>query len=205
MLYYDFRTNFYELGCFSIHQIFTWKPDFDNITLTRWCKKGILIKLRNGYYTFPEYLDVAGFSLCIANQIYGPSYISLHYALNTYGLIPETVMNFTSVTTLKTANFTNKFGSFSYHTIKPSLFFGYKEKPFLGRAIYFASLEKAILDLLYLYPFYNTEQEMEELRFDEIVLEKDFKKQVFFQYLEKYANPALEKRVDLFMKTYRLC
>jgi len=205
MLFNDFKVYFNELGCFSIHQIFAWKQNFDQSTLTRWCKNGLIIKLRNGYYTFPEFIHVAGFSLCIANQIYKPSYISLHYALNTYGLIPETVINFTSVTTLKTANFSNQFGEFSYRTIKPSLFFGYKEKPFMGRSIYMASLEKAILDLLYLFPFYNTEQELEELRFDQSVLEKILNKKLLFQYLKKYESPALEKRVDLLMKTYNLC
>lgn len=202
MSFYDFKDNFHELGCFSIHQVFAWKPDFNNSTLTRWCAKGYVIKLRNSYYAFPEYLNVAGFGLYIANQIYKPSYISIHYALNTYGLIPETVINFTSVTTLKTASFTNRYGSFSYQTIKPDLMFGYTEKSFLNRSIYFATLEKAILDLLYLYPFYNTEKEIEELRFDENVLEKNLKKRMLYQYLEKYKSPVLEKRVGLLMKSF---
>lgn len=204
MSFYHFKENFYELGCFSIHQVFAWNPDFDSSALTRWCSKGYVLKLRNGYYAFPEYLNVAGFGLYIANQIYKPSYISIYYALNTYGLIPETILNFTSVTTLKTATFSNRYGTFSYRTIKPALMFGYKEKPFMGRAIYFAALEKAILDLLYLFPSYNTEQEIEELRFDENVLKTNLKKRILFQYLKKYNSPALEKRIELLIKTYKL-
>lgn len=204
MSFYKFKEYFYDLGCFSIHQIYTWNPEFDRGALTRWGSKGYIIKLRNGYYVFPEYLNVAGFSVYIANQIYKPSYVSLHYALNNYGLIPETILTFTSVTTLKTASFSNRFGSFSYCTIKPDLMFGYKENFLKDRAVYIATLEKAILDLLYLYPFYNTQREIKELRFDENVLENDLKKSVLYQYLEKYNSHALIKRVDLLIKTYGL-
>ncbi|OFY66045.1 MAG: hypothetical protein A3H98_11620 [Bacteroidetes bacterium RIFCSPLOWO2_02_FULL_36_8] len=205
MLFQDFRKTFYESGCFSIHQLLAWKPEFDNSTLTRWCHRGYIIKLRNGYYTFPEYLNVAGFSHFIANRIYKPSYVSIHHALSIYGLIPETVINITSVTSLKTATFTNKFGTFSYRTVKPDLLFGYTENPFMGGAIYIASLEKAILDLLYLYPFYNTKEELINLRFDENVLEKVLNTNYLYQYLEIYKSPVLEKKVKLLLTTYSLC
>lgn len=42
-----------------------------------------------------------------------------------------------------------------------------------NRIIQFASSEKALLDLLYLYPFYDNEQELEELRLDEDYLHDD--------------------------------
>lgn len=104
----------------------------------------------------------------VANQIYRPSYISLHTALSFYGLIPESVVQITSVTSLKTATFTNSMGEYSYKSMKEGLMFGYQLKPITDNlTIRFATPEKAILDLLYLYPFYNSVQELEELRLDE--------------------------------------
>ena len=91
---------------------------FDKNNLSRWVKKGYLIKLRNGYYTFREYMATQNINLYLANRIYRPSYISLHTALAFYGLIPESVTQTTSVSTLKTALFRNTIGVFSYKKIK---------------------------------------------------------------------------------------
>jgi predicted transcriptional regulator of viral defense system len=94
----------------------------DKNNLSRWVKEGKLVRLRNGFYSFPEYLNESGSQMYIANRIYRPSYISLQTALSFYGIIPEAVTNVTSVTTLKTAEFENRFGTFSYKTIQPRLF-----------------------------------------------------------------------------------
>jgi hypothetical protein len=62
----------------------------------------------------------------------------------------------TAVSSLKKANFENVFGSFSYQQILPELMFGNEQKTFLNKhSLIFATPEKAILDLLYLYPQYN--------------------------------------------------
>jgi hypothetical protein len=53
----------------------------------------------------------------IANPLYGPSYISLEYALSYYGLIPERVESITSVTTKRSKKFITPLGSFSYEHI----------------------------------------------------------------------------------------
>jgi hypothetical protein len=51
-------------------------------------------------------------------------------------------------------------------------FFGYDHKLFgNGLAVLFALPEKAIIDLLYLYPFYCTEDELINLRLDREVLD----------------------------------
>jgi predicted transcriptional regulator of viral defense system len=94
--------------------------------------------------------------------MYCPSYISLHSALAFYDMIPEAVVRMTAVSTLKKASFENAFGIFTYQQIAPDLFFGYDVKPFSdGQSLLLAQPEKALLDLLYLYPFYNTPQEKE--------------------------------------------
>lgn len=92
-------------GCFNINQVLLWEKDFDRYNLTRWCRKGLLVMLRNEYYAFPEFRQFPEASRYVANLIYSPSYISLHSALEFYGMIPEEVVQITSVTTLKAAKF----------------------------------------------------------------------------------------------------
>ncbi len=193
------------MGCFNINQVLLWEKDFDRNNLTRWCRKGLLVKLRNQYYAFSDYRQMPDFSRYVANRMYAPSYISLHSALSFYGMIPEEVVQLTSVTTLKTARFENAFGSFHYQNVKTPLFFGYEIKTMHnGRGLMFATPEKALLDLLYLNPYYKSEQDMEELRIDEDFLHNDFNMSLMEDYLKRIGSKALEKRVRTLLKVYEL-
>ena len=158
MNFIEFRRKMFDLACFNINQVYAWQPDFNRNNLVRWTNQGLIIRLRQGYYSFPEYMGRADFPMYFANRIYRPSYISLHTALSFYGMIPETVVQITSVTSLKTASFINAFGEYTYRTVKEQLMFGYDLKPMAdGRTLAFASPEKSLLDLLYLYPFYDSD------------------------------------------------
>ncbi len=205
MSFLEFKNKMFDLACFNIYQIYAWQPGFDRNNLTRWTKKGYLIRLRQGYFAFPEYQSKPDYSLYFANRIYRPSYISLHTALAFYGIIPETVVQITNVTSLKTASFSNEFGEYSYKNVKENLMFGYELKPMTNnRTIQFATPEKALLDLLYLFPFYDNEQELEELRLDEDYLHNDLNKDLLMEYCSKYQSKALDHRVKLLFKTYEL-
>ena len=195
----------FDLGCFNIHQVYAWKPGFDRNNFVRWVKNGLLIRLRQGYYTFPEYKSKPDFVMYLANRIYRPSYVSLHTAMAFYGMIPEAVVQFTSVTSLKTASFNNDFGEYVYKSIHQKLMFGYDLKPFADRwTLQLASPEKALIDLLYLYPFYNTGQALEDLRLDEDFLQDDLDRKLLEKYTLKIKNNALENRVQLLINTYGL-
>jgi predicted transcriptional regulator of viral defense system len=205
MNYLEFKNKMYDLGCFNIHQVYAWAPGFDRNNFVRWANKGLLIRLRQGYYTFPEFKSEPDFRLYFANRIYRPSYVSLHTALAFYGIIPEAVVQITSVTTLKTISFINVFGEYIYKSIKENLMFGYDLKPISdGRTIQLARPEKALLDLLYLYPFYNTVNELEELRLDEDFLHDDLNLNLLREYLLKFKNKALESRIQILIKAYGL-
>jgi predicted transcriptional regulator of viral defense system len=205
MNYLEFRSSMFDLGCFNTHQVYAWKPEFDRNNFVRWVKKGLLIRLRQGYYTFPEYKGQPDYTLYFANRIYRPSYISLHTALAFYGLIPEAVVQVTSVTSLKTASFENEFAVYGYKTIHQQLIFGYVQKPIAdGKTLQLAQPEKALLDLLYLYPFYTTEQDMEELRLDEDFLQEELDFNRLEDYKARFKNKALEKRVRILLNTYGL-
>ena len=205
MDYLTFRERMYPMGCFHINQVLLWEKDFDRNNLTRWCRKGRLVKLRNQYYAFPECASMPDFSRYVANRIYAPSYISLHSALSFYGMIPEEVVQVTSVTTLKTARFQNDLGTFHYQNVKTPLYFGYEIKTTQnGRGILFATPEKALLDLLYLNPYYKTEQDMEELRLDEDFMQNEFNRERFSEYLARIGSKALEQRVQRLLNVYEL-
>ncbi|GAA4310865.1 hypothetical protein [Compostibacter hankyongensis] len=205
MNFLKFKNRMFNLACFNVHQIYAWQPDFDRNNLTRWVKKGYLVRLRQGYYAFSEYKVKSDYALFFANRIYRPSYISLHTALAFYGMIPEAVIQVTSVTSLKTISFINDFGEYSYHNVKERLMFGYELKPMAdNRTIQFATPEKALLDLLYLYPFYNNAQEIEALRLDEDYLHNDLNKELLTDYSSAFQSKALELRLELFLKTYGL-
>ena len=62
----------------------------------------------------------------------------------------------------------------------------------------------AILDLLYLYEFYRTGPDISEIRFNETVLEDEVDWNRISQYLERFNNRALEKRIKLLQKIYHL-
>jgi predicted transcriptional regulator of viral defense system len=194
-----------EQACFSTDQVYAWQPGFDRNNLSRWTKKGLLIRLRQGWFTFSEYKSKSDFALYFANRIYRPSYISLHTALAYYGLIPEAVTQVTSVTPLKTAFFINQIGEYSYRTIKKELMFGYAIKPLeKSGSLQMAEPEKAILDLLYLYPGYSTEKDLEDLRLDEDYLHSNLNKDLLIDFTNRFKSKALEHRVHKLMSTYEL-
>ena len=205
MNYLTFRERMLPMGCFHINQVLLWEKDFDRNNLTRWCRKGLLVKLRNQYYAFSECRQMPDFARYVANRIYAPSYISLHCALSFYGMIPEEVVQVTSVTTLKTAKFENDFGTFHYQNVKTPLYFGYEIKIMQnGRGLLFATPEKALLDLLYLNPYYKTEQDMEELRLDEDFMQNEFNRERFSDYLSRIGSKALEQSTIRLFKVYGL-
>lgn len=205
MDFLTFRERLYPMGCFNINQVLLWEKGFDRNNLTRWCRKGLLVRLRNQYYAFSEYRQVPDFSRFIANRIYAPSYISLHSALSFYGMIPEEVVQLTSVTTLKSARFENAFGTFHYQNVKTPLFFGYEIKTMQdGRGLLFATPEKALLDLLYLNPYYKTEQDMEELRLDEYFMQNELNMERMNDYLSKIGSHTLEQKIKRIIKVYEL-
>src|SRR5574344_160307 len=206
MNYWQLRNRFYDLACFNVHQVYAWEPQFEKNNLTRWTAQNLLVKLRNSWYCFPEYLKMPNFQYFISNKMVSPSYISLHSALAFYGIIPEAVVQTTAITSLKTTAYDNRAGSFTYQKILPRLLFGYEQKPFINHHfLFFATPEKAMLDLLYLYPMYNSEQEISELRFDEEYMHEDLNLNRLLEYTERFQSKIVSNRINLLIKTYDLC
>ncbi len=109
-------------------------------------KKGLVIKLKQGFYALKKSLPS---DFLIANKVYEPSYISLSAALSFYGLIPETIYSITSVTPKPTRDFEIMGRTFSYNKIKKQAFTGYEPCEVSGETILIATPEKAVIDFLY--------------------------------------------------------
>jgi len=82
-------------------------------------KNGELIRLKKDLYVYSK---SAISKELIANHLYGLSYISLETALAYYGMIPERVYTFRSMTTKRAKTFTTPLGRFEYKTVSSDYF-----------------------------------------------------------------------------------
>jgi hypothetical protein len=115
-------------------------------------KKGIIIRVKKGLYVFGEAYRKAPYSKeILANLMFGPSYISLEYALQYHGLIPERVEAVTSVTTGRSRRFLTPVGLFTYRRISLDAFRIGMDRKEIGerRAFLIATPEKALADKIY--------------------------------------------------------
>lgn len=94
-----------------------------NDKISEWLASGTLIALKRGLYVVGSHWRLEALCLpLIANRLYGPSYVSLEYALAWHGLIPERVVEVTSVCTGRGRELENTLGRFSFFTIPEKLF-----------------------------------------------------------------------------------
>lgn len=85
---------------------------------------GVLVPLKKGMYVLgPEWRRSPLSLPLIANNLYGPSCVSLEWALAWHGLIPEGVFGVTSVTSRRGKRYETPVGQFSYQHIDESLLY----------------------------------------------------------------------------------
>lgn len=86
--------------------------------ITSLLRKGVIVRVKKGLYVFGEGYRLGPFSSeLLANLIYGPSFVSLDYALHMHGVIPEKVTVVTSSTTKRQRRFVTPVGIFSYRAV----------------------------------------------------------------------------------------
>lgn len=145
--------------------------------LTRLLASGAIIRVKKGLYVFGEHYRKGNISLeMLANMIYGPSYVSLEWALAYYGMIPEKVEEITSVTIKRKVLFSTPIGRFSYEHSSPATYpiglTRYEETTYQSALI--ATKEKALADQLILRRGKVTSQiQLEQILFDDLRIEKD--------------------------------
>lgn len=196
----EFSNIFRGIPVFSTKDIEKRFPGFERENLLNWQKKGALLRIRNGWYSFAREIRTLENAWYTANKIYTPSYISLESALAQYGWIPEGVFTYTSVATRKTTLFDTPMGRFSYASIKPSLFFGYRIIAKDGFGIKMAEPEKALLDFLYFHPMAKDEDDFESYRFNWEQIRADIKMEHLENYSALFSSLALERRLYIIKK-----
>lgn len=136
---FDYQALLHALGDYS----------YPRDRITELLRKGDIVRVKKGIYIFGEQYRRRPYSReVLANLIYGPSYISLEYALGYYGLIPEGVESVTSVTTGRSRRFETPLGLFSYHTVPLAAFTAGIDRVDMGdgRSFLMALPEKALAD-----------------------------------------------------------
>lgn len=112
-------------------------------------QSGNLIRLKRGLYAVSP--EVTGQTLSlelIANHLYGPSYVSMEYALRHYGLIPERVFEVKSMTSKRSRQFVNQLATFSYIEVPDDYFPIGISQVSTTQTFLIASPEKALCDLI---------------------------------------------------------
>ncbi len=120
--------------------------------ITDMLRKKMLIRVKKGIYVFGETYALGPFSReVLANMIYGPSYVSLDYALHYYALIPERVEAVTSVTCGRSRRFSTPVGRFVYRMIPMEAYQIGMDRVDIerGRSFLMATPEKALADKLW--------------------------------------------------------
>ncbi len=143
-----------------------------NCKLGRMVENGEIIRLRRGLYE----TDPTTTPFLVANEIFGPSYISFESALSWYGVIPEEVVSITSATCNKrrSAEFTNPLGTFRYKDVPARVFeIGVQEWEMYDRKCKIATKEKAVCDKLYKMPPMNSLDDLEALMFEDLRFDED--------------------------------
>lgn len=94
-----------------------------NNKISRWLDEGVLLPVKRGMYVVsPELTGKPVERMLVANLLYGPSCVSLDYALWHYGLIPERVFELTSVTPRRSQTLETCVGRFSYQRLADDLY-----------------------------------------------------------------------------------
>ena len=155
--------------------------------ITRMVKSGELTRVIRGLYETdphtPGYL--------LSESIYAPSYLSFEYALAWHGLIPEAVRQFTSATYNKKRAklYETPFGVFTYRDV-PSAAYPYGVRLLEENGYFYrlATAEKALCDQLYKLSPCSNRNELEQLLFDDLRIDREMFLRLDLQELTEIAS-----------------
>jgi len=165
--------------------------------VTKLLKAGILIRVRKGLYVRNDPRNPYSREI-LANLIYGPSYVSLEFALQHHGLIPEAVRLVTSVSTGRNKKYFTPIGDFEYcHLPEKYMSPGSEWLNVDARRGYMiASPAKAIFDTLYLRTPDITLNHLEAHLFENLRMEEDEFAHIDFSVLQVHLRackrPAIQ-------------
>lgn len=201
MRFRDFEAKIKDLHAFNLNDARKIDPGFHRQQLTYWQDQRNIKPLAGGYYALWDRPVDEMYLFLVANKVYEPSYVSLESALAYYEVIPETVLGVTSISSRKTKQYESPWGVFSYRSVKPQYMIGYRvieNSP--GYKFKIASLEKAIVDYLYLNSDIHSIADFEGLRWSRTQLLRLLDHSIFVKHVNLFDKRALESRTDKFME-----
>lgn len=170
-------------------------------------RSGVIERVKKGLYVFgQEYARGPVVKETLANLIYGPSCISLEYALAFHGLIPERVETVTSVTPKRDKDFKTPLGNFTYRYLKPEKYPVGIDQVLIddSHPVLMASPEKALADYLTLkkVPSMKNEEETRQFLEDDLRIDpakfRRFNPTALRKLNRYYRNKNIEKVAELF-------
>lgn len=176
--------------------------------VTSLLKAGDIVRIKKGVYIFgPRYRRRPYSREILANLLYGPSCLSLEYALHYHGLIPERVETLTSVTTGRARKFSTGVGVFSYQRVPLGVFrLGVNRvEREGGPAFLMATPERALADKVYQERGFKTpsRSEMEDYLLRSLRLDPDRLKKMDPAVLDVYGTRYRSRKVRLLSAVVR--
>lgn len=178
----------------DIQRIFNVSRNTTERFIARYIKKGLIIKLRKGFYCFSTYMPS---EFEIANKIYQPSYISFDSALSYYQMIPETIYSITSATSQITRSFKVNNLLYTYQKIKKEAYGGYRPQNMQGFTVLIAEPEKALADYLYFIDL-----KKRSLGYERLDLKK-IKKERLIEYVKLFKRPTMNQLIKKIYAKFR--
>lgn len=171
--------------------------------ISSWLKSGELIRVKKGLYVFGEDTGQGLYSKeILANLIYGPSALSLQYALAYYQFIPDQVTTVTSITPKRNKIFNTPVGRFTYKYLHPRKYAVGIEFVALSSTERFliASPEKALCDQIHIIDNSLRLDHLEEIEAyltTDLRIDMDLIKQLEIKKLTELSQTYQDKRLML--------
>jgi predicted transcriptional regulator of viral defense system len=157
---------------YLMHMLRAYRYPRDKVT--QMLNRGEIIRIKKGLYVRGVEFGGKIHKQEIANVLYGPSYLSLEYVLSSYSLIPEQVIEITSVTSKRTKLFQTPIGPFSYRHINEKAFsVGVHLVHDADRRYYIASKEKALCDKIACTSNLRTLTELREYIYENLRIDQE--------------------------------
>lgn len=170
--------------------------------ISRMCKKGELIRLKNGFFVIADKIQDAPVPYeQIANLLYGPSYLSYEWALSYYGMIPEGVYVVTSASAVESKSYSTPLGVFEYSVLSHQRYVtGITQQENRAGNFLIATPEKALADLVHKKSKQLSSKDLlvdlvEARRIDEEVL-KNLDKSHLAEIAENYRSTAVHNLLN---------
>lgn len=179
--------------------------DRPNDKISEWLKQGVLVALKRGLYVVgPAWRKDELWLPLLANRLYGPSCVSLDYALSWHGLIPEQVHDITSVCVRRGRIFDNEVGRFSYVSVPNKLYsVGLRQERVSAQiAFLMAGPEKALCDKVLLTRHLQavSRTTMQRFLFDDLRIEPEALLAFDLSVVEQYIASGHKVRQMLALK-----